>query len=170
MRLLALLLLPVLPLAPESLTREAERQRAPEFELTDPHGDVVRLSDYAGKVVLLDFWATWCIPCKEEIPWFQEFERKYKGRGFAVVGVSMDEDGWTSARPYMARMGISYRVVLGDARTRRKYGSIDSLPVTFLIDRQRRVAAIHFGLVSRKKLEQQIQRLLEPDSAAPATP
>ena len=73
---------------------EKTRRVAPDFALKDADGKTVRLADYRGKVVLLDFWATWCGPCKMEIPWFMEFERKYKDRGFAVLGISMDDDGW----------------------------------------------------------------------------
>ena len=157
----AVLLLSALPLCADSLLKEAERQRAPEFELQDAAGSTARLSEYKGKVVLINFWATWCVPCKEEIPWFIEFERKYKDQGLAVVGISLDESGWAVARPYMEKMGMNYRVVIGDARTAYKYGKVESLPVTFLVDKQRRVAAIHFGLVSKKKVEEEIRKLLQ---------
>jgi peroxiredoxin len=157
-----LALLVALPLAGgDSLVRETERQRAPDLELPDSEGQIARMADYQGKVLLLNFWATWCLPCKEEIPWFVEFERKYREQGFAVIGVNFDQSGWTKARPYMEKMGINYRVVAGDARTAYKYGGADALPVTFLIDRQRRVAAIHFGLISRKKVEEEIRKLLQ---------
>ena len=78
----------------------------PDFALKDSTGQTVQLSDYHGKVVLLNFWATWCAPCKIEIPWFMEFQREYKDRNFAVLGVSMDEDGWDAVRPYMANHSI----------------------------------------------------------------
>lgn len=148
-------------LSAESLIKEADRKRAPDFELADAEGKTVRLSDYPAKVVLVDFWATWCVPCKAEIPWFNEFEQKYKDQGFAVVGISRDEDGWTKVKPFVERLRINYRILMGDARTAYKYGNVDGLPVAFLVDRERRVAAIHFGLVSKKKVEEEIRKLLE---------
>jgi peroxiredoxin len=146
--------------AADSFKKPGERQRAPDFELNDAAGSEVRLSTYNGKVVLLDFWATWCIPCKTQIPWFVEFEQKYKDQGFAVLGISMDKGGWTTVKPYIERVGINYRIVLGDTRTQYKYGDLDSLPVSFLIDREQRVAAIHIGLASKKRVEDQIRKLL----------
>src|SRR5258708_4033486 len=92
---------------------EKDRKSAPEFSLKDAQGRTVKLSEYKGKVVLLNFWATWCGPCKIEIPWFTDFEQKYKDRGFAVLGVSMDDDGWESVKPYIEAKKVNYRVVLG---------------------------------------------------------
>lgn len=147
------------------LIKSASRKKAPAFELTDANGNVVRLADLKGKVVLLDFWATWCGPCQTEIPWFVEFATKYQEQGLIVVGVSMDEGGWDVVRPYMQKMGINYPVVLGNKRTAYLYGDIDGLPVTFLLDREQRVAAIHAGLAKKKTLEQQIKELLEVNAA-----
>jgi thiol-disulfide isomerase/thioredoxin len=148
-------------LAADSMVNPAERQRAPEFELKDSAGQIARMADYEGKVVLINFWASWCVPCKLEVPWLIEFERKYGAQGFAVLGISLDEKGWDAARPYAEKMGINYRVLMGDPVTAFKYGKVEALPATFLVDRDRRVAAIHFGLVNRKRVEQEIRKLLE---------
>jgi len=112
-------------------------------------GQTVKLADYKGKVVLLNFWATWCGPCKIEIPWFIEFEQTHKDKGFAVLGVSMDEDGWDVVKPYLASHKINYRVLLGDDSVATLYGGVDSLPTTFILDKEGRIASIHVGLVSK---------------------
>jgi len=130
---------------------DKERKAAPDFALKDADGKTVHLSDYKGKVVLLDFWATWCAPCKIEIPWFMEFEQQYKDKGFAVLGVSMDEDGWTVVKPYLQQLKINYRIVLGNDKVGDAYGGVDSLPTTLLIDRQGRIAATHVGLSGGKE-------------------
>ena len=119
--------------------------------MKDADGKTVHIADYKGKVVLLDFWATWCSPCKIEIPWFMEFEQQFKSRGFAVLGVSMDEDGWSAVKPYLQDMKVNYRVVMGNDEVGQLYGGVDSLPTTFLIDRQGKIASIHIGLSQGKE-------------------
>jgi peroxiredoxin len=140
---------------------ESNRKAAPPFALKDAEGKTVSLEDYKGKVVLLNFWATWCGPCKIEIPWFMDFEQKYKDRGFAVVGVSMDEEGWKVVKPYLAEEKINYRVLLGNDSVGTLYGGVDSLPTTFVIDRDGRIAATHIGLVSKSDYQDEILELLE---------
>jgi peroxiredoxin len=138
-----------------------DRKPAPEFALKDADGKTVHLEEYKGKVVLLDFFATWCEPCKIEIPWFMEMERANKDKGFSVLGVSMDDDGWEVVKPFLAELGVNYRVVIGNDATAQIYGGVDALPTTFLIDRNGRIAAIHIGLASKKAFEDGIQQLLQ---------
>ena len=140
---------------------DKDRKPAPEFALKDADGKTVRLEDYKGKVVLLDFFATWCGPCKIEIPWFMDFERKHKDKGFSVLGVSMDDEGWEVVKPFLADLGVNYRVVIGNDSTAQLYGGVDALPTTFLIDRNGKIAAVHIGLASKKDFEDGIEQLLQ---------
>src|SRR5579863_3837521 len=136
------------------------RKAAPDFSLKDVNGHTVKLSDYKGKVVLLNFWATWCGPCKIEIPWFKEFETTYKNQGFAVLGVAMDDEGWEAVKPYLAEKAVNYRVVVGNEQVSLLYGDVESLPTTFVIDREGRVASVHIGLVSKGDYTNEIKQLL----------
>jgi peroxiredoxin len=129
----------------------------------------VKLSDYKGKVVLLNFWATWCGPCKIEIPWFMDFQKTYKDRDFAVIGVSLDEDGWDSVKPYIEDHKMNYRVVLGNDQISQLFGSIDSLPTTLVIDREGRIASMHIGLVAKNAYQKEIEQLLETPRDASRT-
>jgi peroxiredoxin len=145
------------------------RKEAPDFTLQDANGATVHLSDYKGKVVLLDFWATWCGPCKVEIPWFMEFEQQYKDRGFAVLGVSMDEGGWPDVKKYVEKEKINYRILLGNDQVGETYGGVDSLPTTFLIDRDGRIAAKHEGIEpsnGKDEIRDEIIRLLQAKRSA----
>jgi len=151
-----------------SLKPANDRKAAPDFAFKDADGKMVRLSDLKGKVVLLDFWATWCTPCKVEIPWFNEFHKKNAETDFAVVGISMDDKGWEVVKPFLAKMAIGYRVVIGDDKTADVYAKtdpklspgLDQLPTTFLIDREGRIAAAHEGLTGKNHFEEGIKQLL----------
>lgn len=137
-----------------------ERKGAPQFALKDSSGKTIELKDYHGKVVLLDFWATWCTGCKMEIPWFSEFKRTYSTKGFVVVGVSMDEGGWRVLKPFLAETHVPYPILLGDSPTAQRFG-IQGLPDTFLIDRQGRVAAAYReSLVDKNDVEANIKVLI----------
>lgn len=150
---------------------EKDRKSAPEFTLKDANGQTVHIADYKGKVVLLDFWATWCGPCKVEIPWFMEFEQQFKDKGFAVLGVSMDEDGWSVVKPYLVEMKVNYRIVLGNDQVGELYGGVESLPTTFLIDRQGKIASIHIGLSRGKEdFKNDIVHLLDAPRAGARVP
>ena len=148
----------------DSMLAADSRPPAPNFVLKDARGIAVRLADYRGQVVLLSFWATWCQPCRAEIPWFNDFEKRYKSRGFAVLGVSTDGGGWNAVRPYLKRDRLNYRVLFGDEAMMR-YGEIQALPETLLIDRDGRVAAKHVGATVRSQYELEIESLLSLDAA-----
>jgi cytochrome c biogenesis protein CcmG/thiol:disulfide interchange protein DsbE len=153
-----------------SLKPGIERKPAPDFTLKDTDGKTVHLSDYKGKVVLLDFWATWCPPCKVEIPWFMEMQRKEKDKGLEVLGVAMDDNGWEDVKPFLADMKVNYRVVVGDSATSDAYGGVEQLPTTFFVDRNGKIAAIHIGLDGgRKDFEDGIEELLQEKPATNVT-
>lgn len=137
-----------------------ERKPAADFALRDLAGKTAKLKQYRGKVLLLDFWATWCTGCKQEIPWFVEFQEKFGAKRFAVVGVSLDEGGWDVLKPFLAKTHVPYRMLLGDDATAHRYG-IQNMPDTFLIDRKGRVAASYIaGLVDKEDVQTNINALL----------
>jgi len=136
-----------------------QRKAASEFALEDGSGRQISLKDYRGKVVLLDFWATWCHGCKLEIPWFADFSRKYRDKGVVVVGVSLDSDGWKVVTPFIKTAEIPYGIVLGNDDVAKAYG-IENMPDTFLIDREGRIAAAYNGVVDRQSVDNNLQALL----------
>jgi cytochrome c biogenesis protein CcmG/thiol:disulfide interchange protein DsbE len=136
------------------------RRTAPDFVLDDASGKPVRLSEFRGKVVLLNFWATWCAPCRVEIPWFIEFQKAHQDAGFAPLGVSLDEDGWSAVKPYIDEHKINYRIMVGNDDVAQSYGA-NSLPTTFIIDKSGRIAATHIGLCSKSEYEADIKAVLD---------
>jgi cytochrome c biogenesis protein CcmG/thiol:disulfide interchange protein DsbE len=132
---------------------------APDFSLTDLSGQNFRLSDYRGKVVILDFWATWCDPCKQEIPHFIEMQNRYASQGLQVLGVSMDDDE-PPVRQFRQQFKMNYPVALGNAKLADQYGGILGLPITFVIDRNGRITARHVGATDASVIEAEIRKLL----------
>ena len=137
-------------------------QAAPDFTLKDASGRDIRLSAYKGKVVLLNFWATWCGGCKTEVPWFIEFEQKYRDKGFEVIGVSMDDDGWKVVKPFLEEKKVNYTVVVGNDDMAKPYGlsAVSAMPMTFMIDRGGKVSAMSVGVVNKDACESEIVHLL----------
>ena len=139
----------------------SRREPAPGFALPDLDGGEVTLADYAGRVLLLNFWATWCLPCRAEMPWFVEFQTAFGDDGFAVLGVSVDEPGRDIVAPFLDRSPVNYRIVLADTAARlAPFGPKNVLPTTWLLDRRGRIAAEHVGLVNRAAVEAEIRLLL----------
>ena len=145
---------------PKAFPSPNQRKPAAEFALKDADGKTVKLSAYKGRIVLLDFWATWCGPCKIEEPWLKEFERTYKDRGFAVLAVSMDEEGWEVVKPYIQSHQINYRVLMASADIDKLYPGMEAWPYTYLIDREGRIAWSHMGVASKPDFREMIERLL----------
>jgi cytochrome c biogenesis protein CcmG/thiol:disulfide interchange protein DsbE len=133
---------------------------AADFRLKDDRGKTVSIAKYKGKVVLLNFWATWCHGCVQEIPWLMEYQQKYKRQGLVVLGVSMDEDGWAKVRPYIHEKKVNYPVVIGSDSLARQF-ELDNMPMTLLYGRDGKVAAKHVGMVDREGCEREIAALLD---------
>ncbi len=142
------------------LMPEARRAAAPDFVLDDGRGGRLQLSALGGQVVLVNFWATWCAPCKVEIPWFAEFQGRYRDRGLTVIGISLDDDGWTSVRQFATEAEVNYGLAIVTEEVSKAYGGLGALPATFLVDRRGRVAAKHVGIVSKAQYEDEVVRLL----------
>jgi peroxiredoxin len=159
--ILILLLVSILVMAekPSTLILAKSRKSAPDFTLRDSAGTAVKLSDYRGMIVLLDFWATWCHGCMTEIPWYIEFQKKYRARGLMVIGVSMDDDGWKSVKPFIAEHDVNYPVVIGNENLAKQY-AVEQMPVTLLIDETGRIAESHSGVVNKEAFEADIRTLL----------
>jgi thiol-disulfide isomerase/thioredoxin len=132
---------------------------APDFSLPDLSGKPVTLSDFRGKVVLLDFWATWCEPCREEIPHFVELQDQYRSQGLQIIGVAMD-DGPQPVRDFYRQLKMNYVVVMGNAKVGELYGGVLGLPVAFAIGRDGRIYAKHIGATNIATLEREIGSLL----------
>ena len=132
----------------------------PDFELPDLDGGKLRASDLKDKVVLVNFWATWCAPCELEIPWFIEFDKKYREKGFEIVGISLDEGDTGVIKRFVAKKKMNYKVVVGDEKTAEAFGGILGLPTSYMVDRNGKLYSIHRGLVGREIVEAEIRELL----------
>jgi len=134
--------------------------QAAEFELADVSGKKVRLSDFKGKVVVLDFWATWCGPCRVEIPDFVKLQSKYKDKGLEIVGLSLDAVGSSAVAPFLKEHQVNYTMLLANDDTAKSFGGILGIPTTFIIDRQGRIVQKYIGVMPAKTFEEAIQPLL----------
>jgi peroxiredoxin len=144
-------------------TKQVEKTKlAPSWELQDLDGKTVHSSDFKSKVVVLDFWATWCPPCRAEIPGFVELQKKYQAQGLVVVGVSVDQVSADTVKSFANKLKINYPVVLTDTKIVDAYGGIDGLPTTFVIDRTGRIVKQHLGFTEKSEIESEIKPLLKP--------
>ena len=133
---------------------------APDFELKDVQGKVFRLSDAKGTVRLVDFWTTWCAPCREEIPMFKELHATYGAKGFTLVGIAMDDEGLDKVKPYVDEEKIPYMTLIGNEDVAKAFGGIVGFPSKFLVDREGRIVDSWVGAVPRAVLEKKIQSIL----------
>jgi thiol-disulfide isomerase/thioredoxin len=145
-----------------SLPAEVKGATAPDFQLvslSDPSGKLVKLSDLRGKGVLLNFWATWCDPCKIEMPWFMEFQKKYGDQGLQVIGVAQDDSGKDAITKFAKDMGVNYQVLQGKNAVGDAYG-VQGLPTTIYIGRDGKIIDKVVGLVSKSEIEDNIKLAL----------
>lgn len=133
---------------------------APDFALVDISGRETRLSDFTGKVVILDFWATWCPPCRAEIPHFIELYNEYKDDGLEIIGVTMDWNASKQAGPFAVKNGINYTILIGKQEVGDLYGGIISIPTTFIIDREGGLRRKYIGYQEKSVFEKDIKELL----------
>ena len=131
------------------------------WKLQDLNGKTVSSADFKGKVVVLDFWATWCPPCRAEIPGFIELQNQYGKDGVAIIGASVDgRDEIAAVKKFAEKLGVNYPVVLADDDTVRAFGGVDAIPTTFIIDREGRIVSRHLGFTEKTELEKEIKTLL----------
>ncbi len=135
-------------------------QAAPNFSLQDMNGKTVSLADYRGKAVVLNFWATWCPPCKIEMPWFEELQQKYGAQGLQVVGVALDDTSKEDIAKFVQEMKVNYPVVFGTEATSDAYGGVEMLPTTFYIDRNGKITDRVLGLVDKKEIEESALKII----------
>jgi len=133
---------------------------APELELKDVEGRALRLSDHKGKVVLLNFWATWCAPCRAEMPDLVKWQREYKSRGLQVIGVTYPPEELAEVRGFIKSAKVNYPVALGDERTKAMFDNGDILPITVVIDKKGMIREVIQGIVFPEEFAQKVKPLL----------
>ena len=138
----------------------AQSKKAANFKLNAANGSAVELAKLKGKVVAVNFWATWCGPCKSEIGGFQKVYDKYKKKGFELVGISLDEKGWSVVKPFIEKYKMTYPVVLDDGTVAGAYGGVSAIPTTIFVDRKGNVSESHIGYMSEQDFETKIKKLL----------
>lgn len=141
---------------------DLKHKPAPVFERADLAGRKVRLKDYRGKVVLLNFWATWCASCQVELPRFAEWQKRYGAQGLQVLAVSMDDNA-APVRRTVRRLRLNYPIVVGDAKLGEEYGGVLGLPVTYLVDREGKIVKRIKGETDLRVLEIEVKQVLDSE-------
>ena len=157
---------------PLKLVGDVKGVQAPDFDLPTLDGSRLKLSDFRGKAVLLNFWATWCAPCKIEMPWFVDLQKQYGKDGLVVLGIAMDDTAPPKIADFAHEMGVNYPVLLGTDQISDDYGNVQYLPTTFYINRDGVIVDKAAGLFSRADIENDIKKILASSrhtSSAPPT-
>lgn len=139
---------------------QAQDKKAPEFSLTSVSGKTVKLSDYKNKVVLIDFWATWCPPCRRGIPDLVALQKEFKN-DLVIIGISVDTDTKADVPEFVKNYGINYSVVYGDESTAKLFGGVSGIPTSFLINQKGYIVDKHVGLIPKETLARGIKNLLK---------
>jgi cytochrome c biogenesis protein CcmG/thiol:disulfide interchange protein DsbE len=145
---------------PLKLVGNVQGLPAPDFQLPSLDGSKVKLSDFRGKAVLLNFWATWCPPCKVEMPWFADLQKQYGKDGLVILGVAMDDSAPDKIAQFASEMGVNYPILLGTDQLSDDYGNVDSLPTIFYISRDGTIVDKMVGLFDRKDIEDAVKKSL----------
>jgi peroxiredoxin len=144
----------------KSTVTRKEWGNAPDFTLPQLDGNSLTLSEFKGKVIILNFWATWCPPCRREIPDFIELYENYKDEGLQIIGVNLDGGDTRPIKQFLEEYKINYSVVLGDGNIIEDYGGIRAIPTTFIIDREGNIREKYIGYQPRTTFEEAVKKLL----------
>ena len=149
---------------PKATQTKSDLQTAPDFALKDLDGKELKLSDYKGKVVVLDFWATWCYPCRLEIPHLVALQKKFEKQGFSVIGISLDQGGAETVKPFYKMNNMNYPVVIGNEAILDSYGGIRGFPTTFIINQDGKIVKKYEGYAEKivPEIEKIIYNLFAP--------
>ena len=139
---------------------------APDFTLQSLDGKTVHLSDYRGKAVVLNFWATWCGPCKIEMPWFVDLQKQYGPSGVQFLGVAMDDASTKDIAEFAQSMNVNYPILIGKEAVGDAYGGVQFLPETFYLDRNGKIVDKAFGLKGRGEIEDDIKKIVGSGAVA----
>jgi thiol-disulfide isomerase/thioredoxin len=152
-----------------SIPRLTQASLAPDFSLESLDGKTLRLSDLRGKAVLLNFWATWCGPCKIEMPWFVDLQKQYGSQGLQIVGVAMDDASKEDISKFAKDMGVNYPILIGKESVGDQYGGVPALPESFLISRDGKIVDKIIGLRGKAEIEDAVKKTLETQPARTTT-
>jgi len=145
----------------QSVENPLQNKTAPNFDLPTTNGKNLKLSDFRGKVVLLDFWATWCPPCRRGIPDLVSLKNEYKAKGLEIIGISLDQDNTiANVVPFIKQYKVNYPVVYGDMSIIQNYGGIQSIPTSFIINKEGKIVKSYIGLTDKSVYEKEINKLL----------
>jgi thiol-disulfide isomerase/thioredoxin len=149
-----------------TLSARLQSGPAPDFSLESLDGKTTRLSDFRGKAVLLNFWATWCAPCKIEMPWFIDLQKQYAAQGLQIVGVAMDDASKEDIAKFAQDMGVNYPILIGKESVGEEYGGVNGLPESFLIARDGHIVDRIIGLRGKAEIEDSIKKALDAASGS----